>query len=280
MKTFVRQFAVFLVFIGVFIPLFAGASFTKDLHYGMRQEADVKKLQEFLTSQSIYSGPITGNFFILTKEAVQKFQKLKGISPTGHFDNTTRMKVNDILVPIVTTPLQQASLLQNESKIMEKFTAELTAKITAQFIGQIEALQKQLKELQSQQESLIKENNALKDRIAKLEPPPPDLSKIDVKVSGPTNIDPTKNRPFGEYIFEVSVFGKDGNQVNNARIFRYIKDDDDYFTFYYKNFGEANPNERYAINTAFFPYAPQKKGLKNITFISSPLIKTITLEVN
>ena len=56
------------------LPLIAFASFSRDLQYGSTG-SDVTELQEFLTVQGNYSGPITGNFYSLTRQAVVKFQQ-------------------------------------------------------------------------------------------------------------------------------------------------------------------------------------------------------------
>jgi len=41
--------------------------FEKNLFFGITQDADVKALQESLTGLGMYQGPVTGNFFSLTK---------------------------------------------------------------------------------------------------------------------------------------------------------------------------------------------------------------------
>lgn len=74
------------------------ASFDGNLYLGMRNDPDVSNLQEFLTDQGFYSSTITGNFFILTKRAVQKFQAAHGLNPTGYFGPMTRAVANQILI--------------------------------------------------------------------------------------------------------------------------------------------------------------------------------------
>jgi uncharacterized protein YkwD len=91
--------------------------FNKDLFYGIRGDVDVTRLQQFLTAQKVYSGPITGNFFSLTLAGVKKFQVEQGIIPTaGYFGPRTRAKANAIVSlqsavsvpapPVVITPIQ------------------------------------------------------------------------------------------------------------------------------------------------------------------------------
>lgn len=81
------------------LPVTAGAiSFERDLYHGLSADADVKRLQEFLRAENVYSGPVTGNFFDLTREGVKKFQEREGISPSaGYFGPVTRGRANVIL---------------------------------------------------------------------------------------------------------------------------------------------------------------------------------------
>lgn len=69
--------------------------FDKDLYFGMKNEQDITNLQRFLTDKGFYSGPITGNFFSLTKEAVRKYQAANNIEPAaGYFGPKTRELAN------------------------------------------------------------------------------------------------------------------------------------------------------------------------------------------
>ena len=54
-------------------------TFDRDLYFGMRNDSDVSNFQEFLTDQGLYTGSISGNFFILTRNAVKKFQAAHGL---------------------------------------------------------------------------------------------------------------------------------------------------------------------------------------------------------
>ncbi len=75
----------------------ATVSFDRNLSFGMRNDADVSNLQEFLTDQGFYNNTISGNFFILTRNAVKKFQEAHGIKPSGYFGSVTRVLANNIL---------------------------------------------------------------------------------------------------------------------------------------------------------------------------------------
>jgi hypothetical protein len=83
----------------LFFPFAAFAvSFDRDLYFGLSGSSDVTQLQDFLTKEGVYEGPITGNFFTRTKEAVKKFQTKEGITPAlGYFGKKTRIRASEIL---------------------------------------------------------------------------------------------------------------------------------------------------------------------------------------
>lgn len=79
----------------------------KDLYLGLKDSEDVRCLQGLLNKEGVYpEGFITGNFFLLTQEAVVKFQEKYasdiltpvGLSKgTGFVGQRTREKINTIL---------------------------------------------------------------------------------------------------------------------------------------------------------------------------------------
>jgi len=90
----------------------ADSSFIENLYFGA-SDLQVSKLQEFLTAQGDYSGPISGNFFSLTLAGVKQFQIAQDIAPpTGYFGPITRAKANGILLqqaPAQSSSTQSAS---------------------------------------------------------------------------------------------------------------------------------------------------------------------------
>lgn len=70
--------------------------FTKDLHFGLTADPEVKALQELLTTLSLYSGPTNGNYFNLTRQAVTLFQQRYGIPAVGRIGPQTRGKLNEL----------------------------------------------------------------------------------------------------------------------------------------------------------------------------------------
>ncbi|MEK9195316.1 MAG: peptidoglycan-binding domain-containing protein, partial [Patescibacteria group bacterium] len=64
---------------------------------GLRNDSDVSNLQEFLIDQGFLKGVQTGNYFLLTRKAVQQFQSSHNLRPTGYFGPLTRAVANKIL---------------------------------------------------------------------------------------------------------------------------------------------------------------------------------------
>ena len=101
------------------VPAFALAeniSFNTSLSYGMKNNADVVRLQQYLTAQGFYSGPVTGNYLTLTRSAVQKFQSANGLPSTGYFGPLSRAKVNsgaNVATFTLMTPASGALLQEN-----------------------------------------------------------------------------------------------------------------------------------------------------------------------
>lgn len=89
--------------IGVFClqsPAFA--AFDTNLKYGVRNSDDVREVQEFLQDNGVYNGPVTGNFYTLTLQAVRKFQAKYKINPVnGVWGTSTRTVADSLLAEVV-----------------------------------------------------------------------------------------------------------------------------------------------------------------------------------
>lgn len=75
--------------------------FDRDLYLGVKRSSDVSDLQEFLTDQGYYAGPISGNYGLLTVQAVKKFQAANGITASGYFGARSRALANQIIQKLV-----------------------------------------------------------------------------------------------------------------------------------------------------------------------------------
>lgn len=88
---------LFIAVLLLFPTLAFAQTFDTNLSYGSTGP-DVTSLQEFLTAQHVYAGPISGNFFSLTLAAVKRFQAAESISPvSGFVGSITRGTINAIL---------------------------------------------------------------------------------------------------------------------------------------------------------------------------------------
>lgn len=71
----------------------------RDLYYGLRNDEDVRGLQNALTLEGVYKGPVTGDFLSLTRQAVIDFQKKHNfinIPGTGYAGPHTIKALNDL----------------------------------------------------------------------------------------------------------------------------------------------------------------------------------------
>lgn len=150
---------IFLI-VAVSVFFFAGSvkadsSFSKNLYFGMQKDSEVTKLQEFLTSEGIYSGPITGNFFSLTLKAVKDFQTRESISPAaGFFGPLTRTRANQTLGAQVQA-LESQAVAETGTTTPSITPPKTTNDVVASLQAQIDLLMKQLALAQQQASSVI-----------------------------------------------------------------------------------------------------------------------------
>ncbi len=85
MKNLFRSIAVISAALCALPALASSASISKDLYFGMRGSPEVESLQQFLKDGGFYAGPVTGNFFSLTREAVKKLQRAHMIEPAAGY---------------------------------------------------------------------------------------------------------------------------------------------------------------------------------------------------
>ncbi len=125
--------------------------FTDNLYFGLQNNSQVSQLQDFLTSQGLYTGPITGNFYFLTLNAVKAFQIKQGITPAaGYFGPMTRNEVNKIADVEVSA--------SNSEAISEVGTSTPPVQASSTIQLQLDALLKQVSLLQQQLQ--IQQSNA------------------------------------------------------------------------------------------------------------------------
>jgi len=144
----------YLVALLITIPFFASAqTFDQDLFYGLRQNENVKELQEFLADKGFYDVSATGNFFSLTLSSVKKFQAAHGIVPTsGYFGPKSRTKANELLAVSGITKTEIATESGTTTTPIT-IAHKTTDNVVASLMEQIKILQQQLVTLQQQQQS-------------------------------------------------------------------------------------------------------------------------------
>ena len=129
--------------------------FTQNLYYGLQNNSQVTQLQEFLTSQNLYSGPITGNFYFLTLGAVKAFQTQQGITPAaGYFGPLTMAAANKTADAAVGASNNEAIAETGTSTppvVMASTTQQLQL---AALMQEVALLQQQLQAQQSSTQAL------------------------------------------------------------------------------------------------------------------------------
>lgn len=100
------------------LPVLASAAtFNSNLYYGLSGN-DVRALQEFLTVQGDYAGPITGNFYSLTLQGVKNFQTRNRIEPvSGYFGVLSRGVANTIETPVA--PIEETGVETVDIEVQE-----------------------------------------------------------------------------------------------------------------------------------------------------------------
>lgn len=83
-------------FLGVLLLLPYSVS-AADLRYGMKNNDEVRSIQQFLKDNNYYTGDVTGNFYSFTLAAVKKFQKSNSLKMTGIWNQESQNKMNEIL---------------------------------------------------------------------------------------------------------------------------------------------------------------------------------------
>ena len=96
MKKKILAASVLALFLAHVPSVSAATIFDHNLSYGTTGDPEVSQLQQFLTEQGLYSGPISGNFFSLTRSAVEAFQKANGLPSTGYFGPLSQTLANKL----------------------------------------------------------------------------------------------------------------------------------------------------------------------------------------
>lgn len=106
----------------------AAMAFGENLFFGMVDHSEVRNLQGYLAQEGLYAGPITGNYFTLTRQAVRNFQARHSIPQTGYFGplsrNAANVKLQNVNVSEVILTLS-ADPTSGRTPLAVNFTATL-----------------------------------------------------------------------------------------------------------------------------------------------------------
>ncbi|MFA6405443.1 MAG: peptidoglycan-binding domain-containing protein [Candidatus Paceibacterota bacterium] len=105
-------------------------NFSRNLSVGSSGE-DVTELQKILTSEGVYTGPITGYFGSLTKLGVITFQKKYSIDPVGIVGPATRAKLNSSATQTTTTGTMTIDQMKTLLAQLQAQLTTLIAKLNA-----------------------------------------------------------------------------------------------------------------------------------------------------
>lgn len=86
-----------IVLLGVLLLLPYSVS-AADLKYGMKNNEEVRQMQQFLKDQGYFKSDVTGNFYSITLGAVKKFQKDNKLKVTGIWNQISQDKMNELVV--------------------------------------------------------------------------------------------------------------------------------------------------------------------------------------
>ncbi len=127
-----RRIALILLSSLIFPAAVLAGGFERDLYFGLRNDPDVSRLQEFLKERAIYDGPVTGNFLSRTLEGVKRFQEKEGIRPAaGFFGPKTRARANELFVETKAT----ADSIRSRILALQAQLAELQKQLAAESVS-------------------------------------------------------------------------------------------------------------------------------------------------
>jgi len=110
--------------------------FTATLKLGMSGN-DVTELQKLLTSEGVYSGPITGYFGPLTQAAVKAYQLKHGLPGTGFVGQLTRAQLNSSQVLGASTTSASAEALQAQIAVLQNKLVALLQQLVQTLQSQV-----------------------------------------------------------------------------------------------------------------------------------------------
>ncbi len=277
----------FIILISLLLALPVNASFDHNLYYGMQNNSDVTELQEFLTVEKLYSGPITGSYYSLTLQGVKSFQEREGITPlSGYFGPKTRNAANLILSEVIG---------EEGEEIVATTTVQSTINdLLLSLQGQVSVLMQQLEELKSMKKIQQTQSEDLGTIKQNTTPPPaPVVIVPEVKKEITVDIGQRKISKDGNVSYELFIFYlEDGVKKAGTEIV--ISSDDNGKFITERLLSEELGYQSYVVDKtatqitrsmgyrdnkplAIFTYVPNATGTRALTISANGYSKTIEI---
>ena len=287
--------------LALMLPLAASAqTFDQNLYFGIQGDSEVKQLQEFLTDQGIYSGPISGNFFSLTLAGVKNFQSREGIIPaSGYFGPLTRARASDILSQQLgpsdqqaivetgtsTPPVQASSTIQLQLDALLKQVALMQAQLQAQQ-SSTQAIQGLQAQVQQQTQTIQQQAQTLQQIQQNTTPSTPPATPVVIPVK--KEITFQSERRLSKYQGVVHIFrvyySEDGIRKANFPISMSVDDSGAWLVAEGKVFEQSPAQTLTRSGVADngtpgenFTYSPKTEEDKIITFQVNDTITTTSV---
>jgi hypothetical protein len=126
-----KKISLLVLFLFFATKVFADTTnFSNNLYYGLTNNTDVSALQEFLTTQGDYSGPVSGNFFSLTLAGVKKFQLVNNLPQSGYFGILSRGVANNLLASEMSVPSQESGSVSTQTNTINQTNYSTNSAVT------------------------------------------------------------------------------------------------------------------------------------------------------
>jgi len=264
-------------------------TFERNLYFGLRGDSDVLKLQEFLTAESVYAGPITGNFFSLTLQAVRQYQAREGIVPAaGYFGPLTRTRANLVLSGQLQASENQAIAETGATTtppIPQKtlsYVASTTQQQLDALLRQVALLQQQLSAQAQIQQTLLQIQQNTQTIRQNTNPPPVSPQPLiqEVKKELTVRVDNCRANQNGVYCSVYVDYLENGTGVPGMLV---TITADDQGTFNSEGKENTNVQLTHSMNfingkkvLAWFQYMPAATSTRTLTATANGLLATTT----
>ena len=159
---------IILVLACLFVPFLASASIDANLYYGLRNNAEVTELQEFLIDKGFLDHEPTGSFLSLTLKAVKQYQASVEVNSTGYVGILTRKAINDDIRADLEGSNHETTTETGSTLPMPE-PQKITNDIVSGILAQIALLQQQLNVMNAQNQAVQQSNQQLQQSVQQIQ---------------------------------------------------------------------------------------------------------------